>query len=268
MEKEFKKEQIVKEKNRKIASGKNTSSCTMRCCTCPKNKMRQYFDILNGYNAEVATVLNCFHPIIFAKIKEGDTVIDLGCGDGRDCFIASAITGKKGRIIGIDNSPKMIETARDNAKILRLTNVEFIKGNIEHIPLEANIADVVLSKCVINTVLNKQAVFKEINRILKPNGHFSIEDGVILKHLPKKNQSATLMYYDCVPGAIGKELYLEYIKEAGFKNITIKYERDDVFPDEKRNKKLPNGEIITIRKKPSRIIQGITVYAKKRGCRS
>jgi len=191
-----------KEKNIKIASVKNTSSSyTLSYCTCPKNKMRQYIDILDGYKVKVATLLNCFHPIIFAKIKEGDTVIDLGCGDGRDCFTASAITGKTGRIIGIDNSSNMIETARDNAKKLKLTNVEFIKGNIEHIPLEANLADVVISNHAIVMVRNKQAVYKEIYRILKPNRYISIEDSVILKDFTVKNQSATEMYYDSVPGA-------------------------------------------------------------------
>ena len=242
---------ISKEKIRETACVGNTSpKYTLSYCICPHNKIRQYIDILNGYKVKVATILDCFHPILFAKIKEGDTVIDLGCGDGRDCSISSSITGKTGRIIGIDNSSNMIETARYNVNRLRLTNVEFINGNIEHIPLEANIADVVISNCAINMARNIQAVIKEIYRILKPNGHFSIINAVTLKDLHKKNKSDTLMYDDRLSGPIEKELFLEYIKEAGFKKITTKHKECIDLPDKIQNENCQTEKLLLFSKKP------------------
>ncbi|MDR2904560.1 MAG: methyltransferase domain-containing protein, partial [Helicobacteraceae bacterium] len=163
MENELKIKQIVKEKYGKIASQNNTQSCCSGCCcTSSNNIMSENYDNLNGYNPDADLGLGCGLPTNFAKIKKGDTVIDLGSGAGNDCFIARAETGETGKVIGIDFTPEMIEKARKNVKRHSFANVEFIQGDIEKIPLEANIADVVVSNCVLNLVPNKKAVFNEI----------------------------------------------------------------------------------------------------------
>jgi len=263
MENELKLKQIVKEKYGKLASVNNSSSCCSSCCcTSSYNIMSESYENLNGYNPDADLGLGCGLPTNFAKIKNGDTVIDLGSGAGNDCFIARAEAGETGKIIGIDFTPEMIEKARDNVRKRGFTNVEFIKGDIEQIPLEANMADVVVSNCVLNLVPNKKAVIKEIFRVLKPNGHFSISDIVLLGDLPEKIQSAVEMYSGCVSGAIKKDLYLEYIKETGFKNITIQKEKYIIIPDSELKNFLAEDEIIIYKKAPN-IIQSITVYAEK-----
>jgi len=263
MENELKIKQIVREKYGKLASVDNSPSCCSGCCcTSSNNIMSESYENLNGYNPDADLGLGCGLPTNFAKIKKGDTVIDLGSGAGNDCFIARAEAGETGKIIGIDFTPEMIEKARNNVKRRGFTNVEFIKGDIEQMPLEADIADVVVSNCVLNLVPNKKAVFKEIFRVLKPNGHFSISDIVLLGDLPEKIKSAVEMYSGCVSGAIRKDLYLEYIKETGFKNITIQKEKYIIIPDEELKNFLEEEEIIIYKKAPN-IIQSITVYAEK-----
>jgi ubiquinone/menaquinone biosynthesis C-methylase UbiE len=160
-------------------------------------------------------------PTQFAKIKKGDTVIDLGSGAGNDCFVARAETGETGKIIGIDFTPAMIEKARANTEKRAYNNIEFRQGDIENMLVADNTADVIISNCVLNLVPNKKAVFKEIFRVLKVGGHFSISDIVLTGNLPEKIQSAAEMYVGCVAGAIFKDEYLDEIKQAGFQNTTI-----------------------------------------------
>jgi SAM-dependent methyltransferase len=262
MENELKIKQIVKEKYGKIVS-KNTSSCCCgSCCTSSNNIMSENYDNISGYNPDADLGLGCGLPTNFAKIKKGDTVIDLGSGAGNDCFIARAEAGETGKIIGIDFTPEMIEKARQNVQKRGFTNVEFIQGDIEQLPLEANVADVVVSNCVLNLVPNKKAVFREIYRVLKPNGHFSISDIVLLGDLPEKIKSAVEMYAGCVSGAIKRDMYLDYIKETGFKDITIQKEKFIIIPDEELKAYLTEEEISIYKNAPN-IIQSITVYAEK-----
>jgi len=146
--------------------------------------MNEDYAPLNGYKSEADLGLGCSLPTQFASIKPGDTVIDLGSGAGNDCFVARAETGETGTVIGIDFTPAMIEKARANAGSAGFTNVEFRQGDIENMPVASSTADVIVSNCVLNLVPNKNGVFKEIYRALKPGGHFSISDMVLLGELP------------------------------------------------------------------------------------
>ena len=265
MKDESKLKKIVKETYGKIASGRRKSCCGSRC-SCDvlnsKSVMSEDYDSLKGYNPDADYGLGCGLPTKFAKIKKGDAVIDLGSGAGNDCFIARAEAGETGRIIGIDFTPEMIKKAKANVKKLGFTNVEFVQGDIDNMPLESNLADVIVSNCVLNLVPNKEAVFKEIYRVLKPKGHFSISDIVLTGKLPKKIRSVASMYAGCVSGAVDKDIYLKHIQETGFKKIIIQKEKTIVIPDEDLKAHLSDKEI-ALYKKDLNIIKSITVYAEK-----
>ncbi len=230
--------EIVREKYSQIALQSNDSGCCCGC-SCGSNdetvdytQFSESYDNLKGYNADADLGLGCGLPTHFAKIKTGDTVVDLGSGAGNDCFVARAETGEDGKVIGIDFSDEMLAKARTNAAKLGYSNIEFVKGDIEELPLESNIANVVVSNCVLNLVPDKQKAFNQIFRILKTGGHFSISDVVLIGELPSKLQNAAEMYAGCVSGAIQKNDYLDIIRKAGFKNITIQKEKNITIPDE------------------------------------
>lgn len=230
--------QIVKEKYSQIAEqskSENETSCcgaTSCCSTIDYTIMSEDYSNLKGYAAEADLGLGCGLPTEAALIKEGDTVIDLGSGAGNDAFVARAIAGEKGRVIGIDFTEKMIEKARINADKLGFNNVEFRYGDIEKIPVTANVADVVVSNCVLNLVPDKTKAFTETFRILKPGGHFSVSDIVLKGELPTALQKSAEMYAGCVAGAIQKEAYLNNIQQAGFTNVRIQKEKKITIPDE------------------------------------
>jgi SAM-dependent methyltransferase len=217
---------------------------------------------LDGYNPDADLGLGCGLPTEFAKIKPGDTVVDLGSGAGNDAFIARRIVGEQGRVIGIDITEKMIELAKNNASKLGYKNVEFRHGDIDSMPLFSNKADVVVSNCVLNLIPNKHKVFSEIFRVLKPGGHFSISDIVIEGELPSKWKEIAELYAGCVSGAIQKSEYLGIIEEAGFTNITLQKDKAIVIPDEILGEYL-NAEDIEEYKKGKVRITSITVYADK-----
>lgn len=266
MENSINVKEIVKESYGKIAlenTQKNGSSCDSGCCcTSTVNIMSEKYDNLNGYNPDADLGLGCGLPTKFAKINKGDTVIDLGSGAGNDCFVARAEAGETGKIIGLDFTPEMIEKARENVKRRGYTNIEFIQGDIENMPLESNLADVIVSNCVLNLVPNKKAAFNEIYRVLKPNGHFSISDIVLLGDLPDEVMSAIVMYAACVTGAIQKDSYLKIIEEAGFKNITIQKEQTITVPEEYLRSIFKEETVNLLLKNPN-VIQSITVYGEK-----
>lgn len=226
--------EIVKEKYGEIAlqsSEYNASTC---CGAGPSGSytiMSESYEHLKGYNPEADLSLGCGLPTQFANIQAGDTVIDLGSGAGNDCFIARAETGATGKVIGIDFTKAMIDKARRNAEKLGYNNVEFREGDIENMPVNDDVADVIVSNCVLNLVPNKRNVIQDIFRVLKPSGHFSISDIVLEGELPEGLKSAAEMYAGCVSGAIQKVEYLQLIKEAGFENITIQKEKPIFLPD-------------------------------------
>lgn len=262
--------EMVKQKYSEIAlqdKETNSGSCCGAggCSTEVYNIMSEDYAQLDGYNPDADLGLGCGLPTQFAKIKKGDTVIDLGSGAGNDCFIAREETGETGKVIGIDFTPAMIEKARINTEKRGFNNVEFRQGDIENMPIAANTADVVVSNCVLNLIPNKKAVFNGIYRVLKAGGHFSISDIVLTGELPQKIQSAAEMYAGCVSGAIQKKDYLNFIEQAGFKNITIQKEKPIIVPDDILKNYLSENEIETYKTNPS-IIRSITVYAERQGC--
>ena len=222
---------------------------------------------LKGYDQEADLGLGCGLPTQFAQIKEGDTVIDLGSGAGNDCFIARHETGATGKVIGIDFTEAMIAKARNNAEKLGYNNVEFRQGDIEEMPVSDAVADVVVSNCVLNLVPNKQNVINEIFRVLKPGGHFSISDIVLIGNLPESLQQDAEMYAGCVSGAIQKDDYLGFIRESGFQNIAIQKEKPIIIPDDILSKYLNNEEIKAFRSGQTGIFS-ITVFAEKSGNKS
>jgi SAM-dependent methyltransferase len=232
------------------------------CSTEVYNIMSDDYTVLEGYNADADLGLGCGLPTQFAKIKKGDVVVDLGSGAGNDCFVARHETGETGKVIGIDFTPKMIERARMNAESRGFNNVEFREGDIEHMPITSNVADVIVSNCVLNLVPNKDGVFKEIYRVLKPGGHFSISDVVLEGALPDGLRKDAEMYAGCVSGAIQREVYLELIKANGFENITIQKEKSIMIPDDILIKYL-SAEQIQSFKTGNTGIFSITVFAQK-----
>jgi SAM-dependent methyltransferase len=202
--------EIVKNKYSEIAlqdKETNMSSCCGAggCSTEVYNIMSEDYTTLDGYTADADLGLGCGLPTQFARIKKGDLVIDLGSGAGNDCFIARHETGETGKVIGIDFTPAMINKARANAEARGFNNVEFRQGDIENMPITSNVADVIVSNCVLNLVPNKHGVFTEMYRVLKPGGHFSISDVVLVGTLPEGLRKDAEMYAGCVSGAIQKE---------------------------------------------------------------
>ncbi len=259
--------EMVKQKYAEIAMQDkeiNQASCcgSGGCTTEVYNIMADDYTELNGYNPEADLALGCGLPTQFAKIKEGDVVIDLGSGAGNDAFIAAHETGATGKVIGIDFTTAMINKAMLNAEVRKLNNVEFREGDIEHMPLTANIADVVVSNCVLNLVPNKDGVFKEIFRVLKPGGHFSISDIVLVGKLPDEIKNAAEMYAGCVAGAIEKHLYMDLIKTNGFTNITVQKDKAIIIPDDILIQYLSAKQIETFNQHGAGITS-ITVYAEK-----
>jgi ubiquinone/menaquinone biosynthesis C-methylase UbiE len=165
--------------------------------------------------------LGCGNPVAIASLKEGDVVLDLGSGAGFDAFLAAKKVGKTGRVIGVDMTPEMLDRARANAKKGGFNNVEFRAGEIEKLPVEDSMIDVIISNCVINLSPDKEMVFKEAFRVLKPGGMLMVSDLVLAKELPKQIKESVEAYVGCLAGAIMKEEYLGFIKKAGFRNIKI-----------------------------------------------
>ncbi len=240
-----------------------SSCCGSGCCSTEVyNIMSDDYSELNGYHPDADLGLGCGLPTEFAKLKKGDTVIDLGSGAGNDCFIARAEVGAEGKVLGIDFTPLMIEKARINAEKLGFNNVEFRLGDLEKMPVTANIADVIVSNCVLNLVPDKDKVFKEIFRVLKPGGHFSISDVVLIGTLPESLRKDAEMYAGCVSGAIQKEEYMDLITNSGFTNVQLQKEKAIVIPDDILKNYLSQTELNDFKSGKTGIFS-ITVYAEK-----
>lgn len=229
---------IVKEKYGEIAGQskqQNLTSCCGSTGCCDDVDYTIFSDDytkLAGYEPDADLGLGCGTPTEFAGLKAGQHVLDLGSGAGNDCFVARAFVGEKGQVTGIDFTDEMLEKANKNKAKLGFSNVNFVKGDIEEMPLEENLVDVVISNCVLNLVPDKTKAFSEIYRVLKPGGHFCVSDVVLKGELPKELKEDAIMYAGCVSGAIQQEDYLETIKAAGFTSIEVKKEKMVSIPNE------------------------------------
>jgi arsenite methyltransferase len=219
---------VVREGYAKIA--RTAGSCCLPMATCcgPDRSIEQISRGI-GYGVEdLQSVpeganlgLGCGNPIALASLKEGETVIDLGSGAGFDCFLAANAVGKKGRVIGVDMTPEMLDKARANARKGDYPQVEFRLGEIENLPVADNTADIVISNCVINLSPQKERVFAEAYRVLKPGGRLMVSDIVLLGELPAAVKDSIAAYIGCVGGAVRKEGYLGAIAQAGFQEARI-----------------------------------------------
>ena len=200
--------------------GKNgcCSSSQSDCCSGPHSSEAVVED------ATVASAdlgLGCGLPTQYARIQAGNTVLDLGSGAGVDVFRAAKSVGPEGRVIGVDMTPEMIDRARENAIKGGYLNVEFRQGEIETLPVEDGSVDVVLSNCVINLVPDKANVFREIHRVLKPGGHFSISDIVTYGPVPDAIRRDMALWAACIAGAMDRDAYLKVIENCGYRDIQI-----------------------------------------------
>ncbi|MDM7918295.1 MAG: arsenite methyltransferase [Methanosarcina sp.] len=229
-EQEIKK--VVRERYAHVAK-QGSSCCSTGCCGTAKpkevSKRIGYTDeemqaVPSGSNLG----LGCGNPTALASIKVGETVLDLGSGAGFDCFLASNKVGPNGKVIGVDMTEEMLAQARANALKGGYKNVEFRQGEIEKLPIEDNTIDVIISNCVINLVPNKEKAFKEAFRVLKPGGRLMVSDIVLLKELPESIRESVEAYVGCVSGAMMKDRYLDAIKSAGFKEVSVVDE--SIFP--------------------------------------
>ncbi len=221
---------IVKEKYGQIAlqSESTQGGCcgpVSDCCGVDYTIFSENYDSQKGYNKDADLGLGCGIPTEFAEIQSGQHVLDLGSGAGNDCFVARAIVGEAGQVTGLDFSEEMLAKARSNAQKLGYSNVEFVAGDIEEMPLENNLFDAVISNCVLNLVPDKEKAFAEIMRVLKPGGHFCVSDVVLKGELPDQLKKDAEMYAGCVSGAIQMDDYLEIIRETGFKNVRVHKQR-------------------------------------------
>jgi arsenite methyltransferase len=269
MSTELELKEIVRQKYSEIATS-NERSNRSSCCGATESSKEVYnimtddYTELDGYNADADLALGCGLPTAYAKINKGDVVLDLGSGAGNDCFIARHEAGDSGKVIGIDFTAAMVEKARLNAEKLRFNNVEFRFGDIDDMPVTTNSIDVAVSNCVLNLVPNKLKVINEIFRVLRPGGHFSISDIVLIGELPEQLRSEAEMYAGCVAGAIQKDTYLAMIEEAGFEQMTLQKEKVIEIPDDILSKYLDPTALESY-KSGSTGIFSVTVYAEKPG---
>ena len=211
---------------------KTESSCCARVSSCCGGSVADEVSKKIGYSEEeLASVpeganlgLGCGNPVALASLKDGETVLDLGSGPGFDCFLAANKVGKRGKVIGVDMTPDMLDRARENARKGNYSNVEFRLGEIENLPAADNSVDAVISNCVINLSPDKKQVFKEAYRVLKPGGRLMVSDMVVTKELPEAIKESVEGYIGCLSGAISKDEYLEAVRNAGFREVRIEGE--------------------------------------------
>ena len=258
---------IVREKYSEIALQDKATNAASCCGSGPAGTytiMADSYAELEGYNPDADLGLGCGLPTQFAQIQAGDVVLDLGSGAGNDAFVARAETGATGKVIGVDFTPTMVQKARLNAEKRGFHNVEFRQGDIEDLPVTDHSVDVVVSNCVLNLVPDKPKVFHEIMRVLRPGGHFSISDVVLVGELPDALRNAAEMYAGCVSGAIQMGEYLDIIRQTGFENMSVQKQKPILIPDEILREYLSEEELKAFVASKTGIFS-VTVFAEKPG---
>jgi len=209
---------------------------TISSCCSDAGSFEDYSKTLGYSEAELKNIpeganmgLGCGNPQAIASIQPGETVLDLGAGGGFDCFIAAKSVGKTGKVIGVDMTPSMVSKARTNIKKVNAENVEFRLGEIEHLPVEDNSVDVIISNCVVNLSPDKQQVFKDAARVLKKGGRMAIKDIIATKELPEDLRSDLDQISACIGGAEQITLTEKMLKSAGFSEVRVE-------PDEESRK--------------------------------
>jgi SAM-dependent methyltransferase len=228
MKKKSEIKKIVREGYAQIAKQNSSCCATTQPCCGSSNGAIDISKKIGYTKQELQSIpeganlgLGCGNPLAFASLKQGQVVLDLGSGAGVDCFIAAKKVGKKGKVIGVDMTPEMIEKARTNAKKGGYKNVEFRLGEIENLPVADNSVDVIISNCVINLSPDKKKVFQEAFRVLKPEGKVMVSDIVLQKELPRIVKNSVEAYVGCLSGAIKKNEYINLMKKAGFQDVKV-----------------------------------------------
>jgi arsenite methyltransferase len=239
---------IVKDSYSEIA--KKSSGCS--CCGSKKEEERIASEIGYGKDdiakfSEANLGLGCGNPVAMAEIKKGDAVLDLGSGAGFDCFLAAARVGNEGSVVGVDMTEEMVKKAVDNARKYGYSNVEFVLGDIEKLPLEDNSFDIAISNCVINLAPDKDKVFRETWRVLKPGGKMFVSDIVLLQELPEEMRQDEKLLSGCVAGALMKEDYISKIEKAGFE-VEILSEDKDISKKQYEGKPLESLKVRAVKK--------------------
>ncbi len=256
--------QVVRDKYGEVARARDGGGCG--CCggdPIGGANFAEDYAQLGGYLPEADLGLGCGLPTQGAFVRPGDTVLDLGSGAGNDVFVARALTGPTGRVIGVDMVPEMVARAKANAERLGATNVTFHLGEIEALPLDEATVDVVISNCVLNLVPDKARAFAEIRRVLRPGGHFSVSDIVLTGELPAGVRESAVMYAGCVAGALQEQEYLDVITAAGFVDVEVRKRRRIDLPDELVAPILPAAEAAAFRATGAGI-WSLTVFGRRR----
>jgi arsenite methyltransferase len=231
---EEKAKKIVREGYAKVAQTECSCYTTESSSCCGGPALAEDISRQIGYSDEDMQAvpegsnlgLGCGNPVALASLAEGETVVDLGSGPGFDSFLAARRVGRTGKVIGVDMTPEMLDKARENARKGGFENAEFRLGEIEHLPVADGSADAIISNCVINLVPDKNAVFADAFRILKPGGRLMVSDIVLLKELPDEVKESVGAYVGCLAGAIMKEEYLQAIRDAGFDPVKVAEEKE------------------------------------------
>ncbi len=258
---------MVQNSYAEIAKNNNASGCCTgkACCGSTSSESMQVdYSLVEGYHPEADLALGCGIPTEVAAIEPGDTVIDLGAGAGNDVFVARRIVGENGHVIGVDMTPEMVVRALQNNQKLGYRNVEFLLNDIEDMTgIADGRADVVISNCVMNLVPNKERAFREVYRVLKSGGHFSISDVVTKGKLPEALITSAELYAGCVAGASELGSYLGILKSIGFKNIAVRRERRIDLPEGVLDQHLDATDKADFLSSGTGIYS-VTVYAEKR----
>ena len=254
---------IVKSKYTEIVQNQS-SCCEPSCCGDEKDNMdvSESYKHIEGYVEDADYSLGCGIPTEFISIEEGHTVLDLGSGAGNDAFVARRLVGEKGKVYGVDFTEAMVQKANENKTKLGYSNVDFVLGDIENMPIASDSIDIVLSNCVMNLVPNKEKAYQEVYRVMKQGGKFSISDIVLQGDLPDTIKEVAELYAGCVSGAIDQELYIKVIKDAGFTEIETPKVRAINLPDAELLKYISQEELNKFRSSGTGIFS-ITVTGVK-----